>query len=96
MKFLVIGCGRVGSVLAHTLSVRGHKVTIIDRDQRAISALGTRFPGRTLVGTGFDHDVLIQAEIDRCGGLGGPRFALTITVCPYRDHPWWSVAVASS
>ena len=69
MKFLVIGCGRVGSALVHTLSARGHKVTVIDRDQRAISALGTQFPGRTLVGTGFDHDVLIQAEIDRCDGL---------------------------
>jgi trk system potassium uptake protein TrkA len=69
MKFLVIGCGRVGSTLAHTLSDRGHHVTVIDRDPRAILRLGPRFLGHPLIGTGFDRGLLLRAGIERCDGL---------------------------
>ena len=32
MDVIVVGCGRVGSQLATMLSVEGHNVTVIDRD----------------------------------------------------------------
>jgi trk system potassium uptake protein TrkA len=69
MKFLIIGCGRVGSTLTHTLSDRGHSVTVIDRDPHAILRLGPRFLGHTLIGTGFDRGLLLRAGIERCDGL---------------------------
>lgn len=69
MKFLIIGCGRVGSELAHILSHRGHAVTVIDKDQAAVTALETGFSGRTLIGSGFDRDLLIRAGIERSDGL---------------------------
>ena len=40
MRIVIIGCGRVGSGLAKTLSLRGHLVTVVDRDGAALTQLG--------------------------------------------------------
>lgn len=69
MKFIVIGCGRMGAGLARTLILRGHMVTVVDRDPAAFERLGPMFKGRTVAGVGFDRDVLLQAGIERADGL---------------------------
>ncbi len=63
MNAIVVGCGRVGSQLATMLSVEGHNVTVIDRDEDAFRRLGSTFNGVTVKGLGFDEDVLIEAGI---------------------------------
>lgn len=63
MNVIVVGCGRVGSQLATMLSVEGHNVVVIDRDDAAFRRLGTSFNGVTLRGLGFDEEVLEQAGI---------------------------------
>lgn len=62
--FVIMGCGRVGATLAHTLDDAGHSVSIIDQDQRAFRRLRTDFGGSTVEGVGFDRDTLSKAEID--------------------------------
>ncbi len=72
MRVVVIGCGRVGSLLATTLSADGHDVVVIDRDRAAFASLGSEFNGETVVGTGIDEDVLRQAgieEADACAAV---------------------------
>lgn len=69
MKIIVIGCGRAGSGLAMDLSQRGHAVTVIDSDAASFDLLGPSFKGRTVVGWGFDRDVLMEANIDKMDGL---------------------------
>lgn len=69
MRILIVGCGRVGSGLAQTLVARGHAVTLIDKDHLAFEKLGDKFKGRTIVGVGFDRDVLLSAGIDHADGL---------------------------
>ena len=69
MKIIVIGCGRMGSGLARTMSLRGHAVTVVDRDPVAFERLGPAFKGQTVVGIGFDREVLLKAGIDRADGL---------------------------
>ena len=63
MNIIVVGCGRVGSQLATMLSVEGHNVIVIDRDENAFRRLGTTFNGVTIKGLGFDEDVLEGAGI---------------------------------
>lgn len=58
MHVVVVGCGRVGSTVAHQLLEEGHEVVVIDRHQAALDRLGATFPGRTIVGVGFDRAVL--------------------------------------
>ena len=63
MNIVVVGCGRVGSQLAMMLSVEGHNVVVIDRDESAFRRLGGTFNGVTIVGLGFDEEVLEEAGI---------------------------------
>jgi trk system potassium uptake protein TrkA len=63
MKVIIIGCGRTGALLACNLSDQGHAVAIIDSDPEAFLRLGDCFKGRTLVGLGYDKDVLERAGI---------------------------------
>ncbi|HEY2950533.1 MAG TPA: TrkA family potassium uptake protein [Micromonosporaceae bacterium] len=65
MHVVIMGCGRVGSTLAHSLEARGHTVAVIDQNADAFRRLGADFAGVTVTGIGFDRDVLRQAGIER-------------------------------
>jgi trk system potassium uptake protein TrkA len=69
MRIIIIGCGRVGAGLAQTLSDRRHEVTIVDIDPAAFERLGPSFKGKTVIGVGFDREVLLQAGIERADGF---------------------------
>jgi trk system potassium uptake protein TrkA len=69
MRILIIGCGRVGAGLAKTLIGRGHSITIIDKDPLAFDKLGDKFKGQTVLGVGFDREVLLKAGIERADGV---------------------------
>src|SRR5947199_10008773 len=60
-----MGCGRVGSTLAHSLEERGHSVAVIDQNADAFRRLGAEFRGLTVTGIGFDRAVMIAAGIER-------------------------------
>ena len=62
---VIMGCGRVGSTLAHKLLQAGHDVAVVDQDARAFDRLGADFPGQTVTGVGFDRDTLHEAGIER-------------------------------
>lgn len=63
MHIVIMGCGRVGSLLARQLSDSGHSVAVIDRDPEAFRRLSPEFRGQQVLGMGFDRDTLIRARI---------------------------------
>jgi trk system potassium uptake protein TrkA len=63
MHVIVVGCGRVGSEVALNLVAAEHDVIVIDRKLEAFRRLGEDFKGTTMVGVGFDRDVLTEAGI---------------------------------
>ncbi len=65
MHVVIMGCGRLGSTLAHNLDGRGHTVAVIDQNSDAFRRLGAEFGGITVTGIGFDRDVLRAAGIER-------------------------------
>ncbi len=65
MHIVIMGCGRVGSTLAHILEDHGHSVAIIDQDVEAFRRLRPGFRGSKVTGVGFDRDVLVEAGIER-------------------------------
>jgi trk system potassium uptake protein len=65
VHIVIMGCGRVGSTLAHILEDRDNTVAIIDRDPEAFRRLRSSFKGDRITGIGFDRAVLIQAGIER-------------------------------
>ena len=64
-----MGCGRVGSTLAHILEDRGNTVAVIDQDPEAFRRLRPSFKGDRVTGMGFDRDVLARAGIERADGF---------------------------
>jgi trk system potassium uptake protein len=69
MRFIIIGCGRMGAGLARVLSARGHTITVVDKDPGAAERLDASFRGQTVVGTAFERGVLLEAGIERADGL---------------------------
>ncbi|GAA2728120.1 TrkA family potassium uptake protein [Actinocorallia aurantiaca] len=69
MHIVIMGCGRVGSTLAHILEDKGHSVAIIDQSPEAFRRLRGTFKGRRVVGMGFDRDVLIEAQIEKASAF---------------------------
>jgi trk system potassium uptake protein len=65
VHFVIMGCGRVGSTLAHSLEAQGHEVAVIDQDESAFRRLGASFEGRRITGVGFDRDTQLEAGIEQ-------------------------------
>ena len=63
MNAVIVGCGRVGAELAAALGNRGFNISIIDKNPRAFEQLHPGFEGKTLVGPGFDQELLEKAGI---------------------------------
>lgn len=64
MKVVIMGCGRVGALLAQMLERDGHEVTVLDTKASAFDRLPPGFRGHALVGNGIDQDILRRAGIE--------------------------------
>ena len=64
MHIVIMGCGRVGSTIAHILEDQDHSVAVIDQDPDAFRKLTASFKGSRITGIGFDREVLIEAGIE--------------------------------
>lgn len=69
MNIIIVGCGRVGSQLATLFSRGNNNVVVIDTDPSKFFGLGPSFEGNTIVGLGFDEDVLVEAGVEECDVL---------------------------
>jgi trk system potassium uptake protein TrkA len=63
MHVVIMGCGRVGLQLTVELCKQGHDVAIIDKHASAFDKLPPGFEAKTVVGLGFDREVLQEAGI---------------------------------
>jgi trk system potassium uptake protein TrkA len=69
VHIVIMGCGRVGSSLAHSLSRLEHSVAVIDQDPLAFRRLGEHFTGRSVIGVGFDRETLVDAGIEHAAAF---------------------------
>lgn len=65
VHFVILGCGRVGSMVAGELDELGHSVAVVDLDAGAFRRLPANFTGLTVKGVGFDRETLENAGIKR-------------------------------
>jgi trk system potassium uptake protein TrkA len=63
MKVVIMGCGRVGILLTQELCRAGHEVSVIDKNPSAFDRLPPGFKAKTVVGYGFDRQILEEAGI---------------------------------
>ncbi len=69
MRVIIVGCGRVGSHMANSLSAERHDVVVIDKNPLSFSRLDREFGGRMLTGIGFDREVLQKADVEGAEAL---------------------------
>ena len=69
MKLVIVGCGRVGAMVARMMSEAGHDVTVVDLNRYAFNRLGQDFKGQMVLGNGIDEDVLRRAGIEKADGF---------------------------
>ena len=65
MYVLIIGAGRVGTVLAKWLLTAEHEVAVVDRDPARCALLNEELGGISLLGDGTDAEVLAKAGANR-------------------------------
>jgi trk system potassium uptake protein TrkA len=61
VKTIIVGCGRVGSVLADAFDQAGHDVVVLDTKTSAFDRLPGSFRGAAVRGDGTDEDTLRRA-----------------------------------
>jgi trk system potassium uptake protein TrkA len=69
MNVIIVGCGRVGALLATNLAATGHAVTVIDPNEESFNRLPPEFNGRTVLGSGIDMDVQARAGVEHADAL---------------------------
>jgi trk system potassium uptake protein TrkA len=69
VKYVIVGCGRVGAALAEAFDNEGHEVVILDTSTRAFDRLSGEFKGQAIRGDGTDEDVLRKAGAERADAL---------------------------
>jgi trk system potassium uptake protein len=69
VKYVIVGCGRVGAALAEAFDNDGHEVLIIDTSTRSFDRLSGECKGQAIRGDGTDEDVLRKAGAERADVL---------------------------
>ncbi len=69
VHYVIVGCGRVGRKLTEYLLNHGHSVAAIDINPDRFRKLPRHENLTTLVGIGFDRNILQSAHIERADGL---------------------------
>lgn len=60
---VVIGCGRLGGMIANRLSALGHHLVVIDEHEVAFDKLTINFSGYKLIGNAIELHVLHEAKV---------------------------------
>ena len=66
---VIVGCGRLGSLLAGQLSAQGHSVVVIDQQEATFGNLSSEFSGFQVVGDAAEMATLRQAKADKADCL---------------------------
>ena len=64
MEIIIVGCGKVGKVLAAQLNEAGNNITVVDINADRVADITTRSDVMGIVGNGATHPVLKEAGID--------------------------------
>lgn len=68
-QIVVVGCGRLGGLLANKLSNAGNSVVVVDRKEIAFDKLSPNFSGYRVLGDAVEFHVMQMARADRADYL---------------------------
>ena len=65
MKIIIVGCGKIGSILIESLESEGHDVTAVDNNQKVIDEISNIYDVMCVCGNGVDNDTLNEAGVSK-------------------------------
>lgn len=65
MQIIVVGCGKIGSIILAALVEEGHDVTVIDSNPSTLTEVSNIYDAITVPGNGVDYDTLLEAGADK-------------------------------
>ncbi len=65
MNIIIIGCGNVGEAITEQLSAEGNDITVIDKDEKRVAALTSKYDVMGIAGNGAVHSVQQEAGIEQ-------------------------------
>lgn len=69
MKFIIVGCGKVGTTIAKSLVDEKHDVIIIDKSNEIVENATSDIDCMAVVGNGAIQSVLFEAQVDNADFL---------------------------
>jgi len=69
MYIVIVGCGKLGSIVARELANQNHNISVVERDGEKLASLGGGFNGFVTKGIEFDHDNLVAAGIEKADAV---------------------------
>lgn len=69
MRIIIVGCGKVGTLLTSCISTEGHDVTVVDTDQSIIENIVNEYDVMGVVGNGAGNSVQMEAGADKANLL---------------------------
>ena len=64
MKIVIVGDGKVGATLVEHLSMEGHDIVVIDRNQKILEQMVNSYDVMGICGNGACYEVQIEAGVD--------------------------------
>ena len=63
MNIVIVGCGKVGTSIAHELNTEGHDIVLVDINGDAVSRLSDSIDAMGIEGNGATYDTLTEAGV---------------------------------
>ena len=64
MKIVIVGDGKVGATLVEHLSMEGHDIVVIDRNQKILEQMVNSYDVMGICGNGASYEVQIEAGVE--------------------------------
>lgn len=65
MQIIIVGCGKVGSVLAEQLCQEGNDITVVDKKSEKVEELVNELDIMGYIGSGISFDTLTEAGVEK-------------------------------
>ncbi len=65
MKIIVVGSGKIGSIIVEQLAAEGHDVTAVDTNEKKLADMQNRVDVLGVLGNGIMQDVQLEAGVDK-------------------------------
>lgn len=65
MKIIVVGCGKIGRALIHSLSAEEHDIVVIDTNTKVLEEINNIYDVMCVCGNGADSDALEEAAANK-------------------------------